>query len=136
MKSAVLASERAIAHLINDMLEQRIRAQLMRIPSNLLIQDQKLTNYLLVYQPKDDKSEYLALAGYSQENWQILKRDIMEAVEGAEVAEVTSTGWGTRFKVKSQWYGPNSRLVKVVTIWQQDEASETVKFITLYPDKS
>ncbi|MEG4799994.1 hypothetical protein QUB63_07800 [Microcoleus sp. ARI1-B5] len=121
---------------MNDMLEQGIRAQLMRIPSNLLIQDQKLTNYLLVYQPKDDKSEYLALAGYSQENWQILKRDIMEAVEGAEVAEVTSTGWGTRFKVKNQWYGPNNRLVKVVTIWQQDEASETVKFITLYPDKS
>ncbi|WP_363319185.1 DUF6883 domain-containing protein [Microcoleus sp. PH2017_01_SCD_O_A] len=100
------------------------------------MQDQKSANYLLVYQPKDDKSEYLALAGYNQENWQILKRDIMEAVEGAEVAEVTSTGWGTRFKVKIQWYGPNNRLVKVVTIWQQDEASEMVKFITLYPDKS
>lgn len=78
------------------MLEEGIRAQLMRISSNLLIQDQKITNYLLVYQPKDDKSEYLALAGYSQENWQILKRDIMEAVEGTEIAEVTSTGWGTR----------------------------------------
>jgi hypothetical protein len=136
VKSVILASERAIALLINDMLELGIRAQLMRIPSNLLIQDQKIANYLLVYQPKDDKSEYLAIAGYSQENWQILKRDIMEAVEGAEVAEVTSTGWGTRFKVKIQWYGPNNRLVKVVTIWQQDEASETVKFITLYPDKS
>ncbi len=108
----------------------------MRVPSNLLIQDQKITNYLLVYQPKDDKSEYLALAGYNQENWQILKRDIMEAVEGTEIAEVTSTGWGTRFKVKSQWYGPSGRLVKVVTIWQQDDESNTVKFITLYPDKS
>lgn len=108
----------------------------MRIPSNLFIHDPKITNYLLVYQPKDDKSEYLALAGYSQENWQILKRDIMEAVEGAEVAEVTPTGWGTRFKVKNQWYGPNGRLVKVITIWQQDEESDTIKFITLYPDKS
>ncbi|MCU0542709.1 MAG: hypothetical protein MUE44_11010 [Oscillatoriaceae cyanobacterium Prado104] len=108
----------------------------MRIPSNLVIQDQKITNYLLVYQPKDDKSEYLALAGYSQENWQILKNDIMEAVGVAEVAEVTPTDWGTRFKVKSQWYGPNGRLVKVITIWQQDEESDTVKFITLYPDKS
>lgn len=108
----------------------------MRVPSNLFIPDRKITNYLLVYQPKDDKSEYLALAGYSRENWQILKRDIMESVGGAEVAEVTPTGWGTRFKIKNQWSGPNGRLVKVITIWQQDEASDTVKFITLYPDQS
>lgn len=108
----------------------------MKIPFGLVIQDQKITNYLLVYQPKDDKSEYLALAGYNLENWEILKRDILNAVDASEVAEVTSTGWGTRFKVKSQWYGPNSRLVRVMTIWQQDEGSDIVKFITLYPDKS
>ena len=108
----------------------------MKIPSNLLIQDQKITNYLLVYQPRDDKSEYLSLAGYSQENWQILKNDIIEAVEGSQVAEITPTDWGNRFKIKSQWYGPNGRLVKVVTIWQQDDESNMVKFITLYPDKS
>lgn len=108
----------------------------MKIPPNLVIQDQKLTNYLLVYQPKDDKSEYLALAGYGQDNWQLLKRDIIEAVVDSEVAEVTPSGWGTRFKVKSQWHGLNGRLVRVITIWQQDEESDIVKFITLYPDKS
>ena len=47
-----------------------------------------------------------------------------------------STGWGVRFKVKSQWYSPNGRLLKVITIWQQDEGLDTVKFITLSPDKS
>ena len=52
----------------------------MIIPSGLVIQDQKITNYLLVYQPKDDKSEYLGLAGYSNQNWQTLKRDILNAV--------------------------------------------------------
>ncbi len=108
----------------------------MIIPSSLVIQDKKITNYLLVYQPKDDKSEYLGLAGYSSHNWQTLKRDILNAVNGSEVAEVVSTGWGVRFKVKSQWYSPNGRLLKVITIWQQDEGLDTVKFITLYPDKS
>jgi hypothetical protein len=108
----------------------------MRMPSGLVIQDQKITNYLLVYQPKDDKSEYLALAGYTLENWELLKRDILDAVEGAEVAEITPTGWGTRFKVKSEWNGLNGRLLRVITIWQQDEGADIVKFITLYPDKS
>ena len=108
----------------------------MRMPFGLVIQDQKITNYLLVYQPKDDKSEYLALAGYTLENWEVLKRDILNAVEGTEVLEINPTGWGTRFKVKSRWYSPNGRIVRVITIWQQDEDTNIIKFITLYPDKS
>jgi hypothetical protein len=106
------------------------------MPSRLVIQERKLTRYLLVYQIKDDKSEFLARAGYTLQNWQLLKRDILEAVEGAEVAEVTSTDWGTRFKVKSQWDGLNGQRLKVVTIWQQDADTSTIRFVTLYPDKS
>lgn len=37
-----------------------------------------------VYQVEDDKSEFLARAGYTLQNWQLLKRDILEAVQGAE----------------------------------------------------
>lgn len=108
----------------------------MKIPSGLLIEDRKLTNYLLIYQPKDDKSEFLAQAGYTLENWQLLRRDILKAVEEADVAQVILTAWGTRFKVKSGWNGLNGRLLKVITIWQQDNDSDGVRFVTLYPDKS
>jgi hypothetical protein len=108
----------------------------MKMPFGLVIQDQKLTEYLLVFQEKDDKSGYLALAGYTLENWQLLKRDILKAVEGAEATQVTSTGWGTRFKVKSQWSGTSGRSLNLITLWQQDEGSATIRFITLYPNKS
>ncbi|MEH2194307.1 MAG: DUF6883 domain-containing protein [Nostoc sp.] len=108
----------------------------MKIPSGLVIQDEKITKYLLVYQPKSDKSIYLALAGYNLDNWKLLKNDIINAVEGSEIAKVTPNDWGTQFEVKSEWSGPNSRLIKVITIWQQDEETEFVRFITLYPDKS
>lgn len=108
----------------------------MRMPSGLVIQERKLTQYLLVYQVEADKSEFLAQAGYTRQNWQLLKRDILEATEGAEVAEVISTDWGTRFKVKSQWNGLNGQWLKVITIWQQDEEANTIRFVTLYPDKS
>ncbi|MEH2448597.1 MAG: DUF6883 domain-containing protein [Nostoc sp.] len=108
----------------------------MKISSCLVIQDEKITKYLLVYQPKDDKSRYLALAGYNLDNWELLKNDIINAVEGSEIAKVTPNDWGTQFEVKSEWTGPNGQLIKVITIWQQDEETEFVKFITLYPDKS
>ncbi|WP_416666541.1 DUF6883 domain-containing protein [Egbenema bharatensis] len=101
----------------------------------MVIQDRKLTHYLLVYQAEDDKSEFLARAGYKLQNWQLLKRDILKAMESAEIAEVTRTDWGTRFKVKSEWVGLNGQRLEVITIWQQDEGTSTARFITLYPDK-
>lgn len=106
------------------------------MPSYLIIQDEKITKYLLVYQPKSDKSQYLALAGYNLDNWELLKNDIIRSVEGYEIAKVTPTDWGTQFEVKSEWSGPNGRLIKVITIWQQDEGTEFVRFITLKPDRS
>lgn len=62
----------------------------MKMPLGLVIQERKLTHYLLVYQAEDDKSEFLARAGYTLQSWQLLKRDILNAMAGAEVAEVSS----------------------------------------------
>ncbi|ELP53760.1 hypothetical protein O53_2567 [Microcystis aeruginosa TAIHU98] len=40
-----------------------------------VISPAKLKDYLLVLLPKDDKSQYLAQAGYNQDNWvQVRKR--------------------------------------------------------------
>lgn len=52
--------------------------KVLTILSNLVIQDAKITKYLLVYQPKSDKSGYLALAGYNLYNWEVLKSDIIK----------------------------------------------------------
>ena len=108
----------------------------MKMPSGLVIQDEKITKYLLVYQPKNDKSRYLAKTRYNLDNWELLKNDIISAVEGSEIAKVIPSDWGTQFEVKSEWSGANGRLIKVITIWQQDQETEFVRFITLYPDKS
>ncbi|KAM3115148.1 DUF6883 domain-containing protein [Phormidesmis sp. 146-33] len=106
------------------------------MPSGLVIQEQKLTNYLLIYQPKDDKSEFLAGAGYTLQTWQLLRQDILRAVEGLDVAEKIVTEWGTRFRVNCQWSGLNGRRLRVVTIWQSDTGSDVIRFVTLYPNKS
>lgn len=79
------------------------------MPLGLTIQDQKLTSYLLVYQAKDDKSEFLANAGYTLQTWEELRQDILRAVEDAEVSEIFETEWGVRFKVRSRWQGLNGQ---------------------------
>ncbi len=108
----------------------------MKMPSGLIIQEQKLTNYLLIYQPKDDKSEFLARAGYTLQTWQLLRQHILKAVEELDVTETIATEWGTRFRVKCQWSGLNGRRLRVVAIWQSDKGSDVTRFVTLYPDKS
>ncbi|NJN57133.1 MAG: hypothetical protein HC879_06315 [Leptolyngbyaceae cyanobacterium SL_5_9] len=100
----------------DEALVSKLDIQLMEMLSGLVIQDRKLTHYLLVYQAEDDKSEFLASAGYTLQNWQLLKRDILNAMAEAEVVEAVPTDWGTRFKVKAQWDGLNGQKLKVIII--------------------
>jgi len=73
-------------------------------------------------------TSFLALGGYTLQNWQTHKQDILNAVEGAEISEIATTDWGTRFKVESQWNAINGQLIRVITIWQQDEGSDRIQF--------
>ena len=108
----------------------------MEMSSRLVIQDQKITHYLLIFQEKDDKSQFLANFGYTLQNWEQLKTDILQFVPGSERLSTVDTAWGLRFKVRSQWQGANGRSLAVVTIWQEDRDADVLRFVTLYPDKS
>lgn len=48
----------------------------MKLSPDALIVTVKLTKYLLVWRDADDKSKFLAQAGYGQENWQQLEADL------------------------------------------------------------
>ena len=106
------------------------------MPSALVIQDRKITHYLLTFQEKDDKSQFLAKAGYTLQNWQQLKEDILNAVIDAPIATTVETAWGPRFTVHTQLQEPNGQQLSIITIWQQDLESDILRFVTLYPDRS
>jgi hypothetical protein len=48
----------------------------VRIPEDLVIPDAKITHYLLVQKARNDKSKFLAQAGFTQENPEVLKSAI------------------------------------------------------------
>jgi hypothetical protein len=48
----------------------------MKLPGNIVIPERKLTNYLLTLRARNDKSGYLAQAGYELSNWELLQRDL------------------------------------------------------------
>ena len=74
----------------------------MRLPHNALISDEKWVKYLLAPRKRNDKSKWLAQAGYTLENWPILKDDLRKQVlpkpasliENTNMAKCTQSGRG------------------------------------------
>ena len=66
----------------------------MKISSDAIIPEEKLTRYLLVPKPQDDKSKFLAQAGFTQDNPAELLSAIRQLAESIEAAEDGNNEYG------------------------------------------
>jgi hypothetical protein len=105
----------------------------MKLPGSIIISRRKLTDYLLSRRVEDDKSGYLALAGYTVSLADRLLEEIQALSEG-DARFLEATEYGDKYEIRGRLMGPNGRMLHVVTIWMHEKAAQT-KFITLYPDK-
>ena len=53
-------------------------AKKMKLSEDTLITYEKLTLYLLIQRKRNDKSQWLAQAGYSLKNWQVLEKVVLK----------------------------------------------------------
>jgi len=100
---------------------------------NVIIAKAKLTQYLLVPLPKDDKSKYLAKGGYFLDNWQQLETDIREQILSQEATLIETTRFGQKYEIRGNLIGPNGVTLPVLTVWMR--TPREIKFVTLVPDK-
>ena len=107
----------------------------MKISENAIITREKITDYLLKWQPDNDKSKFLARAGYSSDNWQRLLEDIRTQILRIEAELMRKTAYGDLFRIRGKLLGPNGVSLRVITVWMEEYASRQTKFITLFPDK-
>jgi hypothetical protein len=98
---------------------------------NAIIAPAKLKDYLLVLLPKDDKSLYLAKAGYTQDNWRQLEQDLRKQILTLEATPTTNTKHGQKYEIIGNLRGVNNQVISVKTIWIVTP-TET-KFVTLFP---
>lgn len=99
-----------------------------------IIPPEKLTQYLLVKRPRGDKSDYLALAGFTGENPDDLMEALKKLAAEGEAVELETDNFGTRYRLEGVLTGPNGKELKVATIWLR-KADDRVHFITLVPQK-
>lgn len=107
----------------------------MRIPSDAHIAIEKLTQYLLLKRPWDDKSGYLAQAGFALSNPLALESAIRFLTAQSEAVEDGSNDYGTFYRIVGELAGPNGRSLPVVLIWLEWKLDGTFHFVTLKPLK-
>jgi hypothetical protein len=107
----------------------------LKLPDDSIISSEKITEYLLKWQPDNDESQFLARAGYSSDNWQRLLEDIRTQILPVEAELMRKTAYGDLFRIRGNLLGPNGIFLRVITVWMVEYASRQTKFITLFPDK-
>ncbi len=107
----------------------------MKLPDDTVIATSKLDEYLLRHRDEDDKSAFLALAGYTLENADRLMSDLRKQVLPLDAEFFDRTDYGSKFRIRGTLTGPNGQVLRVVSIWMKEDATDETKFVTLFPDK-
>ena len=106
----------------------------MKIPPDAIIPRDKLTKYLLVFQPENDKSQFLAQAGFTQDNPDALDTAIRRLLDENEAVQDRKNIYGTFYRVSGALVGP-SGTIAVITVWLLTATTDEYRFITLKPNK-
>lgn len=105
----------------------------MKIPDDAAIPEEKLTRYLLVPRSSDDKSKFLALAGFTQDNPGNLMTALRRLASKADALEDGTSEYGTFYRVEGELIGPDGLALTVVSVWLRWASDGTFHFVTLKP---
>ncbi len=106
----------------------------MKLQGNIIIPEAKLTQYLLIHREYDDKSKFLAQAGFTQNNPKQLKEAILTLIKTHDAVIDRQNKYGTFYRVEGSLIG-TKRFLAVVTIWLKRTEDGNIQFITLKPRK-
>jgi hypothetical protein len=109
-------------------------SSIVKVPANAIIPEPKLTEYLLVAQPRNDKSKFLLQGGFTQDNPADLELAIRKLIAENDAVEDRTDRFGTFYEVKGMLTGVNGIDLGVVTIWLHESVDLNFRFITLIPD--
>ena len=105
----------------------------MFLPKDATIAEAKLTQYLLVPLIKDDKSNFLAKADYTLDNWQQLEQDLRSQVLTKPAEFINTSRYGKKYSIRALLRGSNGVEISILTIWMVSD--NITRFVTLGPDK-
>jgi hypothetical protein len=107
----------------------------VKLPEEIIIAQERLSRYLLLPREENDKSKFLATAGYTVANWEVLERDLRELAKSQEISELEISPYDIKYVIRGTLNGPNGERLRVVTVWMALETIGETRFVTVFPDK-
>jgi hypothetical protein len=105
----------------------------MKLPSDVIIPEEKFTRYLLVKRDYDDKSQFLSNGGYYLDNYKLLINHIKDMIRINDAMEDKTDIYGTFYTVNGILPGTKEMSLNVSTIWLHRAIDDKFQFITLVP---
>ena len=103
--------------------------------TNLYVNPQKISNYLLNVNHPDggSKAKLLIGFGFDLNHVSVLENTIINQAMFNDVSKVIPSTFGEKYLVEGNIKTPSGKFLQVRTVWVKELKEETVKFITLYP---
>lgn len=114
---------------------EECRYHYTKIPADAIITEEKITRYLLLPKLRNDKTKYLAQAGFTQLNPEALREAIWLLLQTYEALPERSTEYGTVYTVEGVLIGTNGTSLPIVTVWLHRTIDGLFQFVTLKPSR-
>ena len=103
--------------------------------ANVIIEASKVRDYLLspIHPVGRFKCAVFAALGYTQEEWEVLARDLRQLALSEEVKLGQSGRYGQKYEVNGKLEGPNGRVGHFVTVWLVKPVDLLPRLVTAYP---
>jgi hypothetical protein len=104
-------------------------------PERAFVAPSKVRDYLL--SPSHPvgrfKAAVFAALGYTQENWETLRDDLLAIARTGSAAPGQAGPFGQKFEVGGILVGPSGRSGEFTTVWLVRTGEDFARFITTFP---
>ena len=110
----------------------------MKLPNaeQALIEPEKVRDYLLSasHPVGRFKSAYLQALGYSQDEWEFLRDELLALAKSDAASPGRPIEYGRKFEVRGTLRGRGGRPAGIVAVWVVRHGEDFPRFVTAYPE--
>ena len=106
----------------------------MQLPylQNALVEEQKVTQYLLSEERSEGKAAFFAAFGFTPAQWELLRDALLAHAGSYEVARAVSNLYGAKYIIEGILQSPDGRNPNVRSVWIIEAGSFTPRLVTAY----
>ena len=100
---------------------------------NAIVEEQKLTSYLLNPDHPRGKAGFFLALGYTAAAWHVLRTDLLTLARTRPPRSVIAAAYGTKYIIEGTLTGPAGRTAPIRTVWISEPLQPHPRLVTAYP---